>query len=137
MILVDTNVFSELTKPRVEDRVVDWLFEHRNETLLSTIVVAELSIGIRTTPGASKRALLGGTLDRIVERHAGRMVPFDLPAARRWGEMGGQMIVSGGRSGLLDSMIAAQALVLDVPVATRNTRDFEDTGVTLIDPWQA
>jgi predicted nucleic acid-binding protein len=133
MILVDTNVFSELTKPRPEDRVVDWLFEHRLQTLLSTIVIAELSIGIRTTPRSSKRALLGRTL----ERHVGRIVPFDLPAARRWGEMGGQVIVSGGRSGLLDSMIAAQALVLGVPVATRNTRDFEDTGVTLIDPWQA
>ncbi|WP_375393830.1 PIN domain-containing protein [uncultured Sphingomonas sp.] len=135
MILVDTNVFSELTKPRPEEKVVDWLFEHRRETLLSTIVVSELAIGIRTTRGAAMRALLGRTLDRIVERHAGRIVPFDLSAARRWGEMGGQVIVSGGRSGVFDSMLAAQALVLDVAVATRNIRDFEDTCVRLIDPW--
>ena len=135
MIFVDTNVLSELTKPRPEDRVIDWLFTHRNETLLSTLVVAELAIGIRTTPGPDKRALLGRTLDRIVERHAGRIIPFDLAAARRWGEMGGKIIVTGGRSGMVDSMLAAQALVLGVPVATRNTGDFEDTGVELINPW--
>lgn len=137
MIFVDTNVFSELTKDRPEDRVVDWLFTHRNETLLSTLAVAELAIGIRTTPGPDKRALLGRTLDRIIERHAGRLIPFELPAARRWGEMGGKVIVSGGRSGMIDSMLAAQALVIGVPVATRNIRDFEDTGVMSIDPWTA
>ena len=100
-------------------------------------MVAELAIGIQTTPGPDLRKLLARTLDLIVERHAGRVVPFDLAAARRWGEMGGRMIVSGGRSGAIDSMLAAQALVLGVPVATRNIRDFEDTGVELIDPWAA
>ena len=54
MIFVDTNVFSELVKPRAEDRVVAWLFERRHETLLSTLVVAELSVGIRTTRGPDK-----------------------------------------------------------------------------------
>lgn len=137
MIFVDTNVFSELTRPRPEDRVVDWLFARRHETLLSTLVIAELAIGIRTTPGPDHRALLGRTLTRIIEQHAGRVIPFDLPAALRWGEMGGRVIVTGGRSGKIDSMLAAQALVLAVPVATRNIRDFEDTGVELIDPWTA
>lgn len=137
MIFADTNVLSELTKPLPNDRVVAWLHKHRRETLLSTLVVAELRIGIRTTPGPDHRALLGRWLDRIIERHAGRIVSFDLAAADRWGEMGGQVIVRGGRSGMIDSMLAAQALVLGVPVATRNTSDFEDTGVELIDPWQA
>lgn len=136
MIFVDANVLSELTKPRPEDRVVEWLFQRRRETLLSTLVIAELAIGIRTTPGPDLRALLMRTLKRIIEQHDGRVIPFDLPAALRWGDMGGRVIVSGGRSGLIDSMLAAQALVLNVPVATRNIRDFGDTGVTLIDPWQ-
>ena len=135
MIFVDTNVFSELTKPLAEDRVVKWLFEHRNETLLSTLVVAELSVGIRTTPGPDMRRLLGGWLDRLVERHDGRIVPFDLAAARRWGEMAGRIIVAGGRSGFVDSMLAAQALVRNVPVATRNVSDFADTGVAVLNPW--
>lgn len=137
MIFVDTNVFSELTKPRPEDKVVEWLFERRRETLLSTLVIAELAIGIRTTPGPDMRALLMRTLNRIIEQHDGRIIAFDLPAALRWGEMGGRVIVTGGRSGKIDSMLAAQALVRDAPVATRNIRDFEDTGVALIDPWTA
>lgn len=135
MIFVDTNVFSELTKPQPEENVVNWLFVRRRETLLSTLVIAELAIGIQTTPGPAMRALLMRTLERIVEQHDGRVIPFDLQAALRWGEMGGRLIVTGGRSGMIDSMLAAQALVLDVPVATRNIRDFEDTGVALIDPW--
>jgi predicted nucleic acid-binding protein len=136
MIFADTNVFSELTKQRPDDRVVDWLYAHRSETLLSTLVIAELRIGISTTPGPDKRALLTRTLGRIIERHEGRIIPFDLAAALRWGEMGGRMIVSGGRSGTVDSMLAAQALVLNVPVATRNVGDFKDTGVALFNPWE-
>jgi predicted nucleic acid-binding protein len=137
MIFVDTNVFSELTKPLADDKVVDWLFEHRLQTLLSTLVVAELSVGIRTTPGPAKRTMLRGWLERLIGRHQDRIIPFDLHAARRWGEMAGQVIVTGGRSGYVDSLLAAQALVLDVPVATRNVSNFADTGVALIDPWIA
>jgi predicted nucleic acid-binding protein len=135
MIFVDTNVFSELTKPVADDRVIEWLFEHRFQTLLSTLVVAELSLGIRTTPGPAKRKMLRGWIERLIERHEDRIVPFDLPASRRWGEMAGQIIVTGGRSGYVDSLLAAQALVLNVAVATRNVSNFRDTGVAVIDPW--
>lgn len=135
MIFVDTNVFSELTKPAAEDRVVDWLYAHRRETLLSTLVAAELRRGVRTTRGPDKRALLHRWLDRLIERHEGRIIPFDIEDANRWGEMAGGMIVSGGRSGRIDSMIAAQALRRGLPVATRNVGDFEQTGVEIVNPW--
>jgi len=139
MILVDTNVFSELMKPVPADRVVDWLFEHRGETLLSTLVVAEIDFGVRTTPGASKRRMLGGWLERLIERHTGRIVDFGLPAARRWAAFGAAVLIAGERAGsrAFDTLIAAQALVLDVPLATRNFRHFEKTEVRIIDPWQA
>jgi len=135
MILIDTNVFSEMVKPRPDDRVVDWMFKRRNETLLSTIVVSELSVGIRATRGAAKRALLHPWLDRLIARHADRIVTFDLAAAKRWGDLAGNMIIGDRRSGYADSLIAAQALALDVPIATRNIRDFEESGAILIDPW--
>lgn len=139
MILVDTNVFSELTKPAPEPKVTDWLFDHRIETLLSTIVLAELTVGVRNTPGATHRRMLLGWLDRLVERHTGRIVPFDLAAAQRWGEFAARVLIAEQRVGSrqFDTLIAAQALVLDVPLATRNVRDFEGTDVKLIDPWQA
>lgn len=139
MILIDTNVFSELTKPQPEPRVSDWLFEHRDETLLSTIVIAELSVGIRTTRGERKRALLRPWLERLVEAHVDRVVPFDLVSAQKWGEFAADVLLSDRRIGSrqFDTMLAAQALALDVPLATRNVRDFEGSGVRVIDPWRA
>jgi len=139
MILVDTNVFSEVTKPKPNDRVADWLFAHRDETLLSTLVVAELTVGIRTTNGASKRALLFPWLARLIAAHEGRMCAFDLPSAQKWGEFAAKVLLSEQRVGSrqFDTLIAAQTLTLDVPLATRNVRDFEGTDVHLIDPWTA
>ena len=67
MILVDTNVFSELVKPKPDDAVVDWLFAHRKRTLLSSLVIAEIDFGVRTTSGPDKRKMLRGWLDRLVE----------------------------------------------------------------------
>jgi len=137
MILVDTNVFSEITKPRPDDRVVDWLHAHRKETLLSTIVVAELTVGIGTTNGARMRALLLPWLARLIERHRERTVPFDLACAARWGEFGSKVLISEQRVGSrqFDTLIAAQAMTLGVPLATRNVRDFEDIDLRTINPW--
>jgi predicted nucleic acid-binding protein len=139
MILVDTNVFSELVKPVPNANVVDWLFAHRDQTLLSTIVVAEIEFGVRTTRGADKRKMLSGWLERLIERHEGRIVEFDLPAARRWAAFSAGVLIADERAGSrhFDTLIAAQALVLDVPLATRNLRHFERTEVRIIDPWNA
>jgi toxin FitB len=137
MILVDTNVFSEITKPQPNDRVVDWLFARRNETLLSTIVVAELTVGIRTTRGQTHREMLAGWLARLILRHENRIVSFDLAAAAQWGDFGSAVLIREGRVGSreFDTLIAAQALALGVPLATRNVRHFEGIGLEVIDPW--
>ena len=139
MILVDTNVFSEVTKRDPDDSVRDWLFRHREETLLSTIVVAELSVGVRNTRGQRNRALLFPWLQRLIASHAGRIVTFDLKAAETWGEFAAQVLISEQRVGSrqFDTLLAAQAIALDVPLATRNGRDFENIELRVIDPWQA
>jgi predicted nucleic acid-binding protein len=137
MILVDTNVFSELTKPQPDNSVVDWLFAHRSETLLSTIVIAELTVGVRNTRGAAKRALLHPWLARLIDRHKGRIVTFDLPSAQKWGEFASEVLIAEQRVGSrqFDTLIAAQAMTLDVPLATRNDRDFEDIALSIVNPW--
>jgi toxin FitB len=136
MILVDTNVFSEMTKPVSEDRVIDWLHEHRAETLLSTLVIAEIRIGIGTTRGVAMRRMLEGWLRRLVVNHDnGRIVPFETSHAMRWGEFASLMIINGERTPFVDSLLCAQALVLGVPVATRNVDDFRVPGIALINPW--
>lgn len=137
MILVDTNVFSETFKPTPDHRVAVWLFEHRHETLLSTLVVAEIDAGIRTTSGAAKRRLLQAWLDRLIALHVERIIDFDLRAARQWAGFQAATLIADRRAGTraIDTLLAAQALALDVPFATRNARHFEDTGVRVIDPW--
>jgi predicted nucleic acid-binding protein len=137
MILVDTNVFSEITKPRPDQRVVDWLFRHREQTLLSTIVVAELAVGIRVTRGERKRALLFPWLECLVADHSERILPFDLPHAVKWGEFAAPVLISEQRVGSrqFDTLLAAQAMALGVPLATRNVSDFEKLDITLVDPW--
>lgn len=139
MILIDTNVFSELMKPSPDDKVVAWLHAHRTQTLLSTLVVAEIDSGVGTTPGRDKRTMLKAWLDRLVAAHAERIVDFDIRAARQWGQFQSKALIADIRRGtrMMDTLLAAQALALDVPFATRNVANFEDTGVSLIDPWTA
>ena len=139
MILVDTNVFSETTKPRPDHRVVEWLFRHRDETLLSTIVVAELAVGIRVTREKQKRALFFLWLECLVADHAERILPFDLSHAVRWGEFAAEVLIAEQRVGSrqFDTLLAAQAMALGVPLATRNVSDFESLDIRLIDPWTA
>jgi len=139
MILVDTNVFSEITKPRPDVRVVEWLFRHRDATLLSTVVVAELAVGIRVTRGERKRALLFPWLECLIADHTERIVTFDLPHAVRWGEFAAEVLISEQRVGSrqFDTLLAAQAMTLGVPLATHNVRDFQQLDINLIDPWTA
>jgi toxin FitB len=138
MILVDTNVFSELVKPVPDANVVNWLFRHRHETLLSAIVAAEIDIGVRTTSGPDKRKILAGWLDRLIEAHDKRIVDFDLSCARRWASFSAAVLIADMRAGsrAFDTLIATQALELGVPLATRNVRHFEGIGLEIINPWQ-
>jgi toxin FitB len=137
MILIDTNVFSEVIKPIPDPKVVDWLHERRTKTLLSSLVAAEIDLGIRTTPGPAKRRMLERWFNRLIEQHSGRVVDFDLAAARCWAGFNTKVLLADIRAGTrhMDLMLAAQALALDVPFATRNAVHFEDTDVRVIDPW--
>lgn len=137
MILIDTNVFSEVVKPVPDPKVVDWLHERRNETLLSSLVAAEIDLGIRTTPGSAKRRMLEGWFNRLIEHHSGRIVDFGLDAARCWAGFNTAVLIADIRRGTrhMDLLLAAQEIALDVPFATRNAVHFEDTGVRVIDPW--
>ncbi len=139
MILIDTNVFSEIIKPVPDPNVVDWLHERRTQTLMSSLVAAEIDLGIRTTPGSAKRRLLQDWFARLLGQHEGRIVDFDLAAARCWAAFNTKALLADIRAGTrpMDLLLAAQALALDVPFATRNAVHFEDTDVRVINPWTA
>ena len=137
MILLDTNVWSALNHPARELRAVRWIGDHAAEAWLSTIVIAEIRLGLENPRAAARRGALEQWLADLELGHRERTLAFDAAAAHRFGTLLAQRKLEKQETKFLDVQLAAQALSRDCPVATRNTRDFEWTGVRLIDPWRS
>lgn len=135
MILLDTNVLSELTKARPSPRVVAWL--EANEPLLAVpaITLAELRYGIARLPVGQRRSSLLRFWRLTRDRFRGRIFSFDERAAEVYGDVAARAERNGARLNIADGQIAAIALVHGMQVATRDTGDFEASGADLIDPW--
>ena len=134
MILVDTNVWSETSKPNGSRRVVRWIADSKSLLWLSTIVIAEIRAGIENPDVADKRDEIEDWLATIEKAQASRTLFFDRPAAYALGKL---LISKPQDKKMLDALLAAQAIAHDCPIATRNVKDFEWTGVKLINPWEA
>ena len=137
MILVDTNVWSEMTRDRAKPRVTAWLAAHRMQTWLSSLVIAEIRMGIESPKSGEKRPMLEAWLERLQEIHAERTLDFDTKAAYVFGRLAVHRTLHNLETKILDLQLAAQGIAHGVPVATRNRKDFAWTGVELIDPWTA
>ncbi|MGA2127002.1 MAG: type II toxin-antitoxin system VapC family toxin [Xanthobacteraceae bacterium] len=131
--LLDTNVVSETRRLRPDPGVTAFLSAADATSLfISVLTLGEMHRGViakrRTDPLAADQ--LGLWVDGIETMFADRILPVDAAAARRWGEL------SAARSlPVVDTLIAATALVNGLVLVTRNMRDLEATGATLIDPW--
>ncbi len=134
MILVDTNVWSELTKRRGDPRVIAWLARNQPQLHLSVIVIAEVRRGYETPRGRALRPMLERWLADLEAIHALRTEAFEARDAHIFGRLAAQRTLG---STILDVQLAAQALARGCPVATRNVIDFAWTGVEVIDPWTA
>ena len=132
--LLDTNVVSELAAPAPEPRVVAFLRAHGN-LWLSVIVVHELHCGLRQLPAGRRRDQLADTLSVFVDEYADRVLPVRLREADRAASLRARARRSGRTVNLADALIASTALVNGLGVATRNTSDFADHGMALINPW--
>jgi toxin FitB len=131
--LVDANVLSEPTKPVPSSEVVDWLSANEENLVVDSIILGELSVGILALPRGRKRAQLEqwfGDLMQTIE-----CLPWDATISRRWAKLVVDLKQKGDKLPLLDSMIAASALQHGFTVATRNTRDFNKTGVQVLNPF--
>lgn len=135
MILVDTNVWSEPTKKNADPRVDDWLVKYDEVLILSPIVLTEIRSGIAGMPNSRKRAVLSNWLKAIEDNFSSTMLDFDAAAAVVAGGLIAQRKLIKQETKLFDVLLAAQGIAHDLPVATRNLKDFEWTGVALIDPW--
>jgi predicted nucleic acid-binding protein len=138
MILLDTNVVSELMRLRPEPTVSLWLKGiPREECWTSSVVVAELLSGIESMPSGRKQRALREAIDgMIAEDFSGQILSFDLDSARRYGQILSARQRIGRPISQLDAQIAAIAQAHKAILATRNTRDFEHCGIELADPWR-
>ena len=132
--LLDTNIISETRKARADGGVMAFLSAADATALfLSVLTLGELRKGVaakrRTDPVAAGR--LGVWVDGIETTFVDRILSIDAPVARLWGEQSADRGLP-----VIDALIAATALVHGLSLVTRNTRDFEATGVRLVDPWQ-
>lgn len=135
MILLDTNVWSVLSKPAGEERVAVWISERMNDAWLSVIAIAEIRMGIDHA-AESKRDVLERWLADLLVLCADRILDFDTASAQIFGALVARRKMQKQETKLLDIQLAAQAIAHDCPVATRNVKDFAWTGATLVNPWE-
>jgi toxin FitB len=137
MIVLDTNVISELLRPAAAPPVLAWFANHEGSSLFVTaLTAAELLSGAETMPPGRKRTFLQTSIEEILEVvYAGRILPFDESAARAYAAIVAAHKRAGRPISTLDAAIAAIAKTHRAALATRNTADFAHCGIRLIDPW--
>jgi len=139
MILLDTNVISELVRPAPDQAVIAYLVSLRPEEMFTAAVcTAEIHYGLARLPPGRRRESLTDRMTIFLEAAFGdRILVFDRLCAAAYGEIRAARERAGQPITALDAMVAATALAYGArAIATRNTRDFTDCGVLLVDPWQ-
>lgn len=139
MIILDTNVLSELMRDDPAPRVERWIDDQESgELAVTAVTIAELRYGIARLPHGARRSRLTESADALVVRgFAGRVLPFDHEAAEHYADLAAGCAQVGRPIGVADAQIAAICRLRGATLATRDTRDFETTGVRLVDPWSA
>jgi predicted nucleic acid-binding protein len=137
VIVIDTNVVSELMRPAPAQAVLDWFGRQDPSALhLSAVSEAELRRGVAILPEGRRRDALRAAIGAMVaEDFAGRVLPFDGPAAIAFAAIFAERRASGRPIGFPDCQIAATARARGAAIATRNLIDFEGCGVAVLNPW--
>jgi predicted nucleic acid-binding protein len=138
VIVLDTNVISELARQVPDTGVLSWLDSLDISDVATTAVTAEeLRYGVARLPeGHRKRELTVVIRGILSEDFHGRVLPFDDRASVRYADIVAGRGRIGRPIGVADAQIAAICRDVGAILATRNTADFEETGVELIDPWK-
>jgi toxin FitB len=135
--LLDTNVVSELIAKYPNPRVVNWVDSLDPSTVyLSVITIGEIRKGIEKLPSSARKDHLNAWLaNDLLARFDGRIAAITTEVILVWGELTGRLENAGHPLAAIDSLIAAIALTGPYYLATRNTDDFQHTGVALMNPW--
>ncbi|MGN7752204.1 MULTISPECIES: type II toxin-antitoxin system VapC family toxin [unclassified Sinorhizobium] len=136
MIVLDTNVVSEVMKPAADPAVRSWLNEQVAETLyLASVTLAELLFGIGALPDGRRKKALAEMFDGVLELFGDRVLPFDIGAARYYAGLAVTARAAGKGFPTPDGYIAAIAASRGFLVATRDISPFEAAGLTVVNPW--
>ena len=137
MIVLDTNVISELMRPVPESRVVDWVDCQADiDVFITAITLAELQYGIARLPDGVRRERLAAQVEQMIDEDLDhRVLAFDDTAAAHYGEIAAARERAGRPIGSADAQIAAICRSYDATLATRNVGDFAGTGIRVVDPW--
>ncbi len=137
MIVLDTHVVSELVRPSPNRSVVEWVDEHdSSELVLTALTAAELRAGVALLPEGRRGDELGMRIESLlVETFAGYVLAFDVGSSAYYAEVLAVRTRGGRPITTFDAQIAAVCRQYDSVLATRNTTDFTDTGIQLVNPW--
>jgi toxin FitB len=136
--LLDTCVISELVNKNPNEQVLAWINNVPDEHIfLSVLTVGEIQRGIYKLPDSTrKETLLDWMTTDLFNRFDGRLLPLDIGVALKWGKMVARLEEVGRPLPAIDSLFAAQALTYKMTFVTRNIKDFGDSGVNLLNPWE-
>lgn len=137
--LLDTNVLSEVQRPRPDQQVLAWLDQvDEDRTYLSVITLGEIARGVEQLDDGKRKVALRRWLDADLPiRFGDRLLSIDRETALIWGGVMAGARAAGRGLGVMDGWIAASALRHGLTIVTRNTRDFTGLDVELLDPWSA
>jgi predicted nucleic acid-binding protein len=137
--LLDTNVVSELVKPRPDARVVAWIRGSDEADLhLSVLTFAEIRFGIEKLPRGARRERLRGWMEtELADRFEDRILGIERGIAELWGVIMARAAAMSLRLPVMDTLLAATAEYHGMTMVTRNVRDFARADVATLDPWSA
>lgn len=138
MIVVDTNVISEVMRPKPSPSVLNWLNTQESRQLfITTVTLAEIGYGLRILPEGQRRWQLHSCFEQfIAEAFEERVLDFTASAAESYAEIMGHRKEIGRPMSLPDGQIASIAHAHGFAVASRNIKDFEDCGLELLNPFE-
>ena len=136
--LLDTNVLSEIVRPRPRPAVVHWV-DATDESLLyiSVLTLGEIRKGITLLQDGRRRASLESWLDHdLLTRFVGRVLPVDIAVADRWGRLSGSIAAKKSPVPVIDGLLAATALHHNLTLVSRDIGHAAITGVEVFNPWE-
>ena len=136
--LLDTCVISEFVKPSPNKKVISWINEIPSEMLfISVVTIGEIRKGITKLPDSKKKQKLTLWLNTILEEYKERIISIDLTVADTWGILQGDAEKNGVPMSSIDGLIAATAYTHNLTLITRNEEDFNNSKISLINPWKS